>query len=262
MSIAEKLTLIAENQQKVYDAGKAAGGYQDGYDAGKKAQYDAFWDALQQNGELTDYGLYAFKAPTFSFANFYPKYDIRPVNQFHYSFYNWKQMDETMSKGSLSQRLRDCGVTLDTSKATYLNYLFSHGRFTEIPPIDFTSTITASPGVFSNNPYLKTIEKIIVTENTTYDNWFGSDTALVNVTFEGIIGQNGLDLHWSAELSKASITSVVNALSETTSNLSVTLPLAAVKREFETAEGANDGNTSAEWLALAGTKSNWTITLS
>ena len=48
MSIAEKLQTVADNQQKVYDAGFAAGqaaggdtdaAYNEGYDAGKQAEY-------------------------------------------------------------------------------------------------------------------------------------------------------------------------------------------------------------------------------
>ena len=40
MSIAEKLTTVAENVPKVYEAGK-------------KAEYDAFWDKYQNNGKRT-----------------------------------------------------------------------------------------------------------------------------------------------------------------------------------------------------------------
>ena len=40
MSIAEKLQQIAENEQNVYDAGK-------------KAQYDEFWDNYQNKGNRT-----------------------------------------------------------------------------------------------------------------------------------------------------------------------------------------------------------------
>lgn len=46
MSIAENLTKIAENQQKVYDAGK-------------KAENDEFWDKFQKNGTRSGY-VYAF----------------------------------------------------------------------------------------------------------------------------------------------------------------------------------------------------------
>jgi hypothetical protein len=60
MSIAEKLTAIAENEQKVFDAGK-------------KAEHDVFWDELQEYGNKRNY-LY-----TFAYWNdkmYHPKYPI------------------------------------------------------------------------------------------------------------------------------------------------------------------------------------------
>lgn len=81
---------------------------------------------------------------------------------------------------------------------------------------------------------------------------------LTNLTIEGTIGQNGFNASW-APLSKASLTSVVNALSSTTTGLTVTVRASAVKKAFETSEGANDGMSSEEWLTLVATKPNWTI---
>jgi hypothetical protein len=96
--------------------------------------------------------------------------------------------------GSLTQRLKECGVVLDTSKATNLSQIFNYSRFTEIPTIDFSSVTAACSGCFANlYAVLKTIEKIVVHENLTYTNWFTNATGLENVRFEGVIGQNGLD---------------------------------------------------------------------
>jgi hypothetical protein len=46
MSIADKLATIAENEQKVYDAG---------YDMGYQAHSDLLWDTIQNNGKATNY---------------------------------------------------------------------------------------------------------------------------------------------------------------------------------------------------------------
>lgn len=62
MSIAEKLTTVAENQQKVYDAGK-------------QAEYDRFWDVYQANGTRTNY-YQAFQHDFWNDDNFHPKYPI------------------------------------------------------------------------------------------------------------------------------------------------------------------------------------------
>ena len=50
-------------------------------------------------------------------------------------------------------------------------------------------------------------------------------------------------------------------LTDTASGKTITFSKTAVNKAFETSAGANDGSTSAEWLALVGTKPNWTISL-
>ena len=75
------------------------------------------------------------------------------------------------------------------------------------------------------------------------------------------ITKNGFDVQWSTELSKESIISIINALSDTTTALTVTLSKTAVNNAFETAKGNADGSTSEEWAALIATKQNWTISL-
>ena len=65
MSIAEKLTTIAENVQKVFDAGK-------------EAERDKFWDEFQQNGNRMNYR-YAFY-DNYTDEMFHPKYPFKCVN--------------------------------------------------------------------------------------------------------------------------------------------------------------------------------------
>ena len=85
---------------------------------------------------------------------------------------------------------------------------------------------------------------------------------LTEVRFvHGSVIAAAIQFQQSTKLSHASIESIINALSDTTSGLTVTLSLAAVNSAFETSEGAADGSASEEWAALAATKSNWTISL-
>ncbi|MBR4295755.1 MAG: hypothetical protein IKT56_02815 [Clostridia bacterium] len=56
--------IIAENEQKVYDAGK-------------QAEYDRFWDAFQNYGKRTDYS-YAFAYGGWNNNTYNPKYIISP----------------------------------------------------------------------------------------------------------------------------------------------------------------------------------------
>ena len=202
MSIAEKFEVIADAV----------------YEKGKKDEYDKFWDVFQQNGSRTNYAS-AFVAGTFDFRNFYPKYDIKVVNSGVMAFYNWKNYSTTFAKGSLKQRLEDCGVKLDTSQAVELNNCFSYGVFTEIPTVDLSNATRGTSVLFGYNySSLKTIEKIIISENTVIaTNWFHSDTGLENLTIEGVIAKNNFNVQWSTKLTKASLLSILTALSKDSS---------------------------------------------
>lgn len=229
--------------------------YSSGFSDGKKAEWSAFWDAFQHNGERRNYE-FAFRAGCFSVDTFFPKYDIicgdeTTQIQMFYNFEGYRANNGTSTQFSLKKRLEECGVVLDTSKAKNLQGMFTYCSFTEIPTIDLTG-ITASTGTQSMFGQcwgrLVTIEKIITKESVTYTSMFTNDTGLVNVTFEGVIG-NDIDFQSCKALSKASITSVINALSSTVSGKISTFSKDAVNNAF----------TTEEWEALVATKQNWTI---
>ena len=237
MSIAEKLTTIAQNQEKVFEAGK-------------KSEYDKFWDTFQVNGNRKFYPC-AF-CWGWNFDNFYPKYDINVVGDGTRLCYAWASAAQTPSIGSLKQRLEECGVKLDTSKATVLTYAFAYCAFTELPTIDLTALVSIPTNIFSYNyQHLKTIEKIIVNESTPLStNMFTDDTKLENITFEGVIGGN-LNFQWSKVLSKESIENIIGCLSGTVTEKTLTLSQTAVNNAF----------TVDEWNTLIEGKTNWTISL-
>lgn len=62
MTRAEKLQMIAENEQKVFEAGK-------------KSEQEDFWDVFQNKGTAANYR-YAFCYSRFDDSTFNPKYDI------------------------------------------------------------------------------------------------------------------------------------------------------------------------------------------
>ena len=64
--MSELIKELKINNQRIYDAG---------YNSGKQAEYDAFWDAFQDNGKPTSYSR-AFSANWRSLDLFKPKYDI------------------------------------------------------------------------------------------------------------------------------------------------------------------------------------------
>ena len=117
MSIADKLTTIAENEQKVYDAGK-------------KAEYDRFWDAYQNKGKKTSYQ-YGFCGWTDE--AFKPKYDM--ILQAGYTGTN---MFWSCSVTNIAEALEKQGVILDTAKCGYMNSMFQNAASIRIPELNCT----------------------------------------------------------------------------------------------------------------------------
>lgn len=212
MNIADKLVTIAENEQKVYDAGK-------------KAQYDLFWDTIQNKGGIRDhtYLFYNFPGELFN-----PKYNFRAT----YSTTNTLGYAFAMSTITDMVKNTDCTNLYGT-----LNYTWYQCK------------------------NLVNARTLIVVDRFDYSYAFYNCIELVEIRFSGTIGKNGLSFAQSTKLSKASIESVINTLSVTTSGLTVTFSKTAVNKAFETSSGANDGSTSTEWTTLRNSKSNWTISL-
>lgn len=204
------------------------GSYDDGVEAGKKTEYDAFWDVYQQNGS-SNYSTFSgvFSGVRFNAGNFFPKYDIKPVGSSAYLFYAWEKArhPEVLD---LKQRLQDCGVVLDTSGATDITYMFGYcSALCNIPTIDCTGLTTASAHVFANMWNTNTmIEKLIVNDTVTYSNWFVNTTGLVEIRFEGVIGHDIAFPNASA-LSTESVQSIIDHLKDLTGATAQTLTLHA-----------------------------------
>lgn len=161
MNIAEKLKTIAENEPKVYDAGK-------------KAEWSEFWDELQKNGERTGYGYY-FRSWTDRM--FYPKYDLNVVGNSVYMFYS-------TSIKNLKQRLIECGVKLDLSQATGSALFAYNYELEELPVLDLSNFQSDTTNMFVNCRVLHTIDKVILGSdipNIVYTNWFTNCTSLKNI---------------------------------------------------------------------------------
>lgn len=220
------------------------------FEAGQKSEYDAFWDAYQTNGNRIQY-FFAFAGFGWTDTTFKPKYDIRPGEALQ--MFSWSRMTDIYTW------LDSKGLVLDFSSCINVEQAFSYSRIIHLRVLDF-SKAGRLYYTFQTAVWLTTIEKFVLAETQTFQGAFNNCYELENLTIEGTIGQGGLNLSWSP-LSKASLTSVVNALSSTTTGQPVTLRLAAVNAAFETSAGAADGSTSEEWTALIATKPNWTINL-
>lgn len=170
MSISEKLITIAENEVKVYEAGK-------------KSEWDAFWDAYQNYGQRVQYpnAFYVWDDICFK-----PKYPIR------------------------------------FGTAVSSNDTFSYSSITEIPvDIIVEEGFNLNPA-FYYCQQLHTVKKIVISENSTVDNHtFDGCRNLTSIRFEGTIGQS-INFQWSP-LVKASVESIFSALSTTSSGKTLTL---------------------------------------
>lgn len=231
---------------------------EDVFEAGKKSEYDAFWDAFQNYGNRNKYE-FAFtgagegSSGGWTDETFKPKYDIILGEGHTIQRIFW---NSTVS--DVPSVLEKQGIVFDTTRATWWQQCFQTSKSNRWGVLN-ASNATYFSHVFSTSSCV-TIEKLIVSETVPFANAFDNASRLTNLTIEGTIGQNGFNVSWSP-LNKASLTSIINALSSTTTGLTATLRLAAVNTAFETTAGAADGSTSDEWTALIATKPNWTINL-
>ena len=197
MTVAEKLTAIAENEQKVFAAGR-------------KAEYDAFWDVIQENGRLDHDYRNAF-GPCWTKDNFYPKYNIEGPNAGNATF---RFFSAQRGELDLGQRLEECGVVFDTSRSTVLENVFYGADISRVPAI---SAVSANQyGLMNSFAYsrIRTIDKLILRDDgTTYfSGTFRDCSFLTNIVIEGKIGKNGFDVNQSPNLTHDSLMSILNAL--------------------------------------------------
>lgn len=218
MSIAEKLTTIAENEQRVYSAGATA-------------ENKAFWDRITSNNTRPNYNR-AFYRWCCEYIR--PPYKIVPTDaqSATYTFNSNPSLKKVEKEYfDLSQR------ALDATSNGYWYYTFSGcTNILEIEDIGFTGQ-WGYFATFRNCEKLHTIEKIGTDANTTWDrNVFAGCVALENLTIEGTIGKNNFNVSECTKLSKASLLSILNACNKTdlSQTITVTLPLHCIDGETDT----------------------------
>lgn len=176
MTIAEKLTTIAENQQRVYDKG---------IEQGKENRDVEFWKVFQHNGNRTDYA-YAFQSG-WNTTTFKPKYDMNVTNC------NNMFGGNATSGCNLDLRKSAIGITINFSGCTSFNNCFSYTYANSVVAIGTIDTRKASSlsNMFNCASALHTVEKLILKNDgsQTYMDMYGADK-LANITIEGVIGNN------------------------------------------------------------------------
>lgn len=232
MTTAEKLVKIAENEQKVYEAGQ-------------KSEYDAFWDAYQKNGIVYS-ASYMYANEGWNDDTFKPKHSQASMN-------NCTNMFNTCGVTDLQAILDRQGVVFDFSKCKEFGNTFSYSKLTRVGVINTTSANVLN-NVFNSSKNLHTIGKLILKNDGSQvfnNNVFNNCTALKEIRFEGTIGKS-LDLHWSTNLSAESYNSIFVAMSTTVTGQTITFPTTA-QATYDAKYGAG------QWSMWVSYLSNWTF---
>ncbi len=226
MTITEKLTTIAQNMPKVYDAGKAEGG---------RSEYDRFWDAYQENGNRQNYN-YAFAGWGWNDNTFQPKHPIVGSGQSHSS------CDYIFSHSKVSR------VDMDFSGFKRITYiLYGNQATTWVNVIDLKSANNVE-GLFHSAVVLETIERLVSYEHTPWiGNCFQNATNLTNIALDGVIAAS-INFRWSPLLTDASVQSIIDHLKDLTGATAQTL-------SFHADVGAK--LTDAQKATI--TAKNWTL---
>lgn len=244
-------TLVPGNFYKTF---MSAVSEEDAYHEGEQAENIKRWNGYTANNTRTNFD-YAFFGSGWNDKTFNPPFDTIQVGRAGYMF-----KDCLISKSEHLKKLNFSGCS---------NFIqtFMNAPIEELGIIDASNAMAGFGGLnqtFYGCEKLKKIEKLILpTASVKLEGAFSECSSLVEIRFEGTAYQTLL-FQCSTSLSKESITSILNALSDSTSGFSVTFSKMAVDNAFrrwidETA--SLNGSETTEWKNLIATKPNWTINL-
>ena len=189
-------------------------GTEEGYESGKKAQYDAFWDAYLDNGNLR-YTLSIFSGRGWNDITFKPKHSLHNAAD-AYMMFRQSQITD------IGKSLKECGVTF-TLTGNILQYTFNGMASKTLDNIVFAEPITTMYTAFGSATNLESIEcPIPVQDANISGDSFAWCTALKEIRFNGTIASN-LSFPNSANLSTDSIDSIIGALKDRTGTTAFTL---------------------------------------
>ena len=184
------------------------------YQAGGQEEYDRFWESAMESTDFT----YRFSGGCWNDATFKPTKDINPTGNAYNLFYHNRIAD-------LRGILEECGVKLDLSNCTgRVDNMFSYSSYlTAIPYLDLRNVTTTYANTFGNMfnscVSLHTIECMHLRDDGSqkFTSTFAGCSALENLTIQGTIGQNDLNVSNCIALTHDSLMSVINALAEKSS---------------------------------------------
>lgn len=216
---------------------------------GMQTEHDRFWDTILLNGEITDCSN-LFYGPTWTDETFKPNRDIKPIRA------NYMFMDSRVKTTPYLNKV-------DFSNCAAVVQTFYRSSVEELGTLNFGAVVSGWNGLQQTLQSCTKLRKIGLLipprDKKAQVDTFSSLSALIEITFGGTIY---MSISFAkSPLIKASIISVITHLADDVTGMTATFNKAAVDKAFETSEGANDGSTSAEWLAQVDTKPNWTIAL-
>lgn len=248
MSIADKLTTIAENEAKVFDAGYQKGIAEGG---GDDSFHEAYWNTRTTSNSYI--GAFHFWTSDL----FKPKRGtvIAPTNAY-YMFSNFKHYannDAEPDDFDLEAYLKANDVTLDFSNCTNFQNFLMWSTISRIGVID---TRKASSVGFYVAYRLEQIDELILKEDgsQTFDMRDMSRLKRINI-LTGTIGKS-INFNASKDMEKDTIVRIIEHLSSTSTNQTFTIPKVAINNAF----GINIDDASThteEWTTLRNSKSNW-----
>lgn len=258
MSLATDLTTIAENTPKVYEAGKIElvknldGFFYFFY----TTQNQFLWEYVKKYADFSKIKNVSYMFGTCTWV----KEFTLPANLLATNYMMMFQSCKSIVKVSGFDRktsghiytslfsgatsLEDAGIIYMTD-CNYVREMFK--ACTSLKNVRLKGTVYIDTSKGNNG----TILSLKDSANLSKDSILGDETTETSIEDYNVISLNGKKYYGG----------IVAALSTTATNHTLELSLAAVNKAFETVEGANNGSTSDEWLALRALRSNWTITL-
>lgn len=223
-----------------------------GYTNGRIDEQDLFWSRFQN--KMDNYGVLKYAFYGWDMTLFQPRHDIRAMPgetslQGLFGYTGITNPDKmTRSPYSLKDLLNDRDVSLITTGVKDLSYMFENSTVIEVPSIDLTSAALIT-NMFHNCPYLTTIDELKVAATTPPLNCFNQSLSLEKLIISGTIGKTPVQMP-STKLSKESIVSIINALSQDVPGV-ISLSKTACANAF--------AGASAELNDLKNSKPSWTF---
>ena len=268
-STKQLFTTVAENLPRVKEQGRV-----EGYEAGKKAEYDTFWDALQgygnrasYDGVFTNYNTYtiSIKHGAWNETNFKPKYPIAPKTSGTPPF-------SGLEIENFKEHCEKNGIIIDLSQITSLSNFYRQLLTEYLPDMNVPNATSINSCFYGDNPLKESpnilngglienygscyyncssmtrIPRLWATSVTTYSSAFWNDKALIDIDI--IEGEIKVSIGFNhSPLSVASLKNIVKHLKDyANTEYTHTYTLTVKASAWEGLESAGYDDEDYEWI--------------